>query len=158
MADEVSEEARVAKPAVSNLQLAFVFVPLQAVPQLYLQTVRVQWLFQEVVGTKLGGLHGLFDGALPGQNNEDRGVSRVTQLLQQLHAPHCRHTEIGDYHQGIESGHLLQRLPTVGSRFSLVAPVLEECGESLSLRNFVLYNQDPGASTHRLIPFSNRMQ
>src|ERR1700730_19273360 len=117
---------------MSNFQALLSLVSFQTIPQFYLQALGVYRLFKEIERAELGGLDRLFDRALAGKKDEARFRAYGRKPLEQCHAIHAWHAEVGNYHHGIEGADFLHRFHTVGSGLNLVSPTQKQFGKALA--------------------------
>ena len=94
--DQRAENSDVAQLAPAGFQFAFRTAQTRGVLKNVAQPGGVHRLLDEVEGAAPHGGHGGIDAALRGQQNDGNLLGLRGDTLEQLHAVHARHTQIGD--------------------------------------------------------------
>ena len=132
----------VAQFAAADFQLALGTAQARGVLQDIAQPGGIDGLLDEVEGAALHGGDGGVDAALRGQQNDGDLLRLRGDILEQLHAVHARHAQIGDDDAGIPHLHRLQTFDAVAGGFGFVTPGADQFRQARSLVLFVLDNQN----------------
>ncbi len=143
-----AQRALVAQRPSHRFLLHPVDLPRRCVLQNGAQPRKVHWLADVVIGAAAHRLHGIVDTALSCEQNNGDGIGFRFELLQQLHATHARHLQIGQNNRGREGGDFLQPFHAVAGRLRLVSPRAHQFGKSRTLVLFV-FNDQHSDRVHR---------
>ena len=99
------------------------------------EAAEVDGLFDVVAHAETAGLEGIFGGLLGSDHDDGDGL--VGEALDEFHAAHARHFDVGDDDRGREGGDLIEGLEAIDGGVSAVTPTGDELGEAGALVLFV---------------------
>jgi hypothetical protein len=119
LAEHVGEAVLALEPLTKLGQLGLGGPLLQGTLHDEAQVLRVGRLGEEVVGPHLHRLHGLFDAAVAGRDDDGGGQPPLLNLFDELHPADVRHLEVRDDDAERALFERLQGLGAVGHRVDL---------------------------------------
>ena len=85
---------------------------------------------------------------MAGEHDEVDAGARLAHLLEEVHASHDRHAQIGDHQHRIEGGNFFQGLLAVRGAFCLVAPGANQLSQRVAQAHVVLNYEHAGIGRH----------
>jgi hypothetical protein len=133
-------------PAVDRLAEARVLGrqlhPLQRVPQQQEHAVGVERLLEEVIGTRLGGLHRRLDGAVAGDHHDDGVRVELLELAQRVEPVEARHLDVHEHEVRPEPLVLGEPLGRARRGAHVIPFVLQQLAERVAHAGLVVDDQD----------------
>jgi len=120
------------------------------------ELLAVEGFGEEAEHTAVGGLDGVGDGAVGGEDDDRQGGVLLVDGMEQGHAVHARHAQVGDHQMGTEHRDLHQGLLRAVRHRHVVTGVAQAQVEQAQEIGIVVDDQDAGRVGHGRLPLNHR--
>ena len=140
--DQGAQYADIAQLAAAGFQLTFGAAQARGILQDVAQPGGIHRLLDEIEGAAFHGADRGVDAALGSEQDHGNRLRLGSDALQQLHAVHTRHAQIGDDDCRTPELDRFQAFDAVAGGLGFVAPSPHQFGQASSFVLFVLDNQN----------------